>query len=49
MGSLERLHNDKLSVGIITHVEELKNRVPVKLIVKPSEAGIGSKVKIEYS
>ena len=49
MGSLERLHNNKLSVGIITHVEELKNRVPVKLIVKPSEAGIGSKVKIEYS
>lgn len=47
--SLERLHHDKLSVGIITHVEELKNRVPIKLIVSPSEVGQGSKVKIEYS
>ncbi|MGL5329630.1 MAG: hypothetical protein ACRDD7_10200, partial [Peptostreptococcaceae bacterium] len=49
MQSLEKLHNDKLSVGIISHVEELKNRVPVKLIVTSSEAGLGSKVKIEYS
>lgn len=49
MQSLERLHSDKLSVGIISHVEELKNRVPVKLVVTSSEAGSGSKVKIEYS
>ena len=49
MESLERLHSDKLSVGIISHVEELKNRVPIKLLVTSSEAGSGSKVKIEYS
>ncbi len=49
MGSLERLHSDKLSVGIISHVEELKNRVPIKLVVSPSEVGTGSKVKVEYS
>ena len=49
MESLERLHSDKLSVGIISHVEELKNRVPIKLVVSPSEAGTGSTVKIEYS
>ena len=47
--SLERLHSDKLSVGIISHVEDLKNRVPIKLVVSPSEAGTGSKIKIEYS
>lgn len=47
--SLERLHNDKLSVGIITHVEDLKNRVPIKLIVSSSKIGKGSSVKIEYS
>ncbi|MCC0644503.1 MULTISPECIES: AAA family ATPase [unclassified Clostridioides] len=47
--SLERLHSNNLSVGIISHVEELKNRVPVKLLVSSSEAGVGSKVKIEYS
>jgi len=49
MQSLERLHSDRLSVGIISHVEELKNRVPVKLVIKSSEVGNGSKVKIEYS
>ncbi|HSQ88126.1 AAA family ATPase [Romboutsia sp.] len=49
MQSLERLHSDKLSVGIISHVEDLKNRVPIKLVVSPSEAGTGSKIKIEYS
>ncbi|MBO3314155.1 SbcC/MukB-like Walker B domain-containing protein [Clostridium perfringens] len=50
MSSLERLHHERLSVGIISHVESIKNRVPVKLILTPAEAGIGgSKVKIEIS
>ena len=50
MNSLERLHHERLSVGIISHVESIKNRVPVKLILTPAEAGIGgSKVKIERS
>lgn len=50
MDSLERIHHNKLSIGIISHVESIKNRVPVKLIVKPAEAGLGgSKVKIERS
>ena len=50
MSSLERLHHERLSVGIISHVESIKNRVPVKLILTPAEAGIGgSKFKIERS
>lgn len=50
MSSLERIHNDKLKVGIISHVESIKNRVPVKLIITPAESGVcGSKVKIERS
>ena len=49
MESLENLHSDNLSIGIISHVEELKNRVPVKLLVTSSDVGRGSKVKIEYS
>ncbi len=50
MDSLEKVHNDKLSVGIISHVESIKNRVPLKLIVTPASAGMGgSKVKIEIN
>ena len=49
MESLESLHSDELSIGIISHVEDLKNRVPVKLLVTPCDVGRGSKVKIEYS
>lgn len=50
MTSLERLKKDKMVVGIISHVEELKNRVPVKLIVTPpAVSGEGSKVRIEYT
>ncbi len=50
MGSLERLHHDRLSVGIISHVEAIKNRVPLKLVLTPAESGKGgSKVKIERS
>ncbi|AGK98458.1 SbcC/MukB-like Walker B domain-containing protein [Clostridium pasteurianum] len=50
MDSLEKIHNDKLSIGIISHVESIKNRVPVKLIVTAAEAGMGgSKVRIERS
>lgn len=50
MTSIERLHSSRLSVGIISHVEELKNRVPVKLIVTPAKPGEGgSKVALEYS
>ncbi|MCD3296428.1 SbcC/MukB-like Walker B domain-containing protein, partial [Clostridium botulinum] len=50
MSSLERLHSSRLSVGIISHVEELKNRVPIKLVVNSASPGEGgSKVKLEYT
>ena len=50
MNSLEKLHSSTLSVGIISHVEELRNRVPIKLIVTPAQQGQGgSKVKLEYT
>ncbi len=50
MNSLERLHSEKLSVGIISHVEELKQRIPRKLIVQPAVAGVcGTRVEIEES
>ncbi len=50
MDSLEKIHHDRLKVGIISHVEQLKQRIPVKLMVTPAKMGEGgSKVKIEYS
>lgn len=50
MTSLEKLRSENLSVGIISHVDELKNRVPVKLIVNAPVSGVsGSEVKVEYS
>jgi len=50
MSSLEKLQDDEMAVGIISHVEELKERVPVKLLVEPAEPGLkGSSVQIEYS
>jgi len=50
MDSLERLYSDRLSVGIISHVEEIKNRVPIRLMVEPAQHGIkGSEVKIELN
>ncbi|KNZ40479.1 SbcC/MukB-like Walker B domain-containing protein [Acetobacterium bakii] len=48
MNSIEMLHHDKLKVGIISHVESIKNRMPVKLIITAAEAGAGgSRVRIE--
>lgn len=48
MSSLEQIHHKDLSIGLISHVESIKNRVPVKLNVLPSIAGErGSRVKVE--
>lgn len=50
MNALENLHHDKLSIGLISHVESIKNRVPIKLLVSPAKSGLGgSRVKIELS
>lgn len=50
MNSLEKLRNEKLSVGIISHINELKDRVPTKLLITSANPGThGSKVKIEHS
>lgn len=46
--ALERLHTDRVAVGVISHVPELKARLPRKLIVYPAEAsGRGSRIELE--
>lgn len=48
MTSLERIHHNRLSIGLISHVDAIKNRVPIKLQVSPSVAGVkGSHIRIE--
>lgn len=46
--ALEKLHTDRLSVGIISHVPELRARLPRRLLVTPAEhSGRGSSVSHE--
>lgn len=47
--SLGRLDNKHLNIGIISHIEELKNTVPIKLLVDGNMVGESSSLRIEYS
>lgn len=48
MATLEKLHLEKLTIGIISHVAELRQRILRRLLVEPAEAaGRGSRVRIE--
>ncbi|MNW25244.1 Nuclease SbcCD subunit C [compost metagenome] len=48
ISSLEKLHHDQLSVGVISHVPELRARLPRKIIVLPPDReGGGSRVIME--
>jgi exonuclease SbcC len=46
--ALEQLHAERLSVGVISHVMELRDRIVRKLVVEPAEpSGRGSRVRLE--
>ncbi len=48
VSALEKLHSNNLSVGVISHVQELRARLPKRLIVEQAEpSGRGTRVKIE--
>ncbi|MGI6119696.1 MAG: AAA family ATPase [Desulfosporosinus sp.] len=50
MNTLEKLYLQNLTLGIISHVPELKNRLARRLVVIPAEAGgAGSMVKLEMA
>lgn len=47
--ALERLHMRKLFIGVISHVPEMRERLPRRLVVEPAEpSGRGSQVSMEY-
>jgi exonuclease SbcC len=46
--ALEKLNSNNLSVGVISHVHELRQRLQKKLIVEAAEpSGIGTRVRLE--
>ena len=47
MNALERLQAEKMTIGIITHVPELKARLARSLTVIPAADGRGSKLQVE--
>lgn len=48
VSSLEQLQSEQLSVGLISHVEELRQRIPRKLLVHPAVPGVrGTRVEME--
>lgn len=50
MSTLEKLHMESMTIGIISHVPELQARLQRRLIVEPAEAaGHGSKVRLELA
>ena len=50
MSTLEKLRHDRLTIGIISHVEELQQRMPRRLMVTaPDKLGHGSRVEIRQN
>jgi len=48
ISALERLHSSQLAVGVISHVQELRARLPKRLVVNPAEpSGKGTTVTLE--
>ncbi|WP_438446219.1 AAA family ATPase [Gorillibacterium sp. sgz5001074] len=45
--ALEKLHMEQLTVGVISHVPELKSRLPRRLVVASSSTGTGSQIRFE--
>lgn len=47
LDSLEKLKNEHFSIGIVSHVEELKHRIDKKLLVKKATEKHGSQIQAE--
>ncbi|WP_339264191.1 SMC family ATPase [Geobacillus sp. FSL K6-3411] len=48
ISALEKLHTQQLAVGVISHVQEIRTRLPRRLIVEPAEpSGRGTRVRLE--
>lgn len=48
LDSLEKFKSEKFSIGIISHVKELKERINCKILVKGATETEGSRIEIAY-
>lgn len=48
LDSLEKFKSEKFSIGIISHVRELKERINCKVLVTPATESAGSQIEITY-
>lgn len=49
INSLNNINTKNLSIGVISHVRELKDNIPVKLIVNKNSEKNGSEIRLEYN
>jgi len=50
VSTLEGLHMERMTIGVISHVGELQQRIGRKLLVEPAESnGRGSRVKLDFA
>ncbi len=49
INSLNNINTKNLSIGLISHVRELKDNIPVKLIVNKNSEKNGSEIRLEYN
>ncbi len=47
MDSLEKIHHKHLKIGLISHVESIKERMDVKLLVHPATNSHGSRLEMQ--
>lgn len=47
MTILEELPADRMTIGVISHVPEMRHRMARRLVVEPAKPGTGSRVKFE--
>ena len=46
LDSLEKLRNKNFSIGLISHLSEMKSRIDRKILVTPDDGINGSSIKI---
>ncbi len=49
INSLNNIKTKNLSIGVISHIRELKDNIPVKLIVNKNSEKNGSEIRLEYN